>query len=381
MGDLQILLGRSAAGETDLDSIGSSLKFTIQSFFALAEAVSNSFASAAIGSSKSLHAFDRAVLLGRDFDSNRDEVLETPARYSLVVRAQAAFRAFLQTCGASPRSDWPASTVAHFASVARARNRFTHPTKLEYLSPVYVLEDFRQISAWFPAETMQTLVAAAQGLGVRSLREPPEVPILAAGPAFPDPSTILGADFDRHILSRPDVAIHYIDLFSQALYRELKSVMADCSNALAPPYNEQQIGRVIRRAVRVIAQTAEGEMGFATFFLRAVRRRSGKPVVPQQVKGESVTSRIVKTLVAFSLNFGTCFEPRTDGAPWKALTRSFELRDGLIHPRRRGDVDLHVEHLSSAMEALRWLMENSFPAVALDQEKTADLVGSRRQRP
>jgi hypothetical protein len=166
---------------------------------------------------------------------------------------------------------------------------------------------------------------------------------------------------------------------SRALHRDLSTVMTFNSEALAPPLDDSLVGRAIRRSIRTIAQTAEGELGFALFFMRAVRRREGKILVPEQVKGESVPSRLARVLTAFSAAFGRDLKPTTRGKTWDALNTVFLLRDRLIHPRRPNDVDLKVEHLSTAMDGLTWLSENSLPILYLDQAKTMDLIGVRRR--
>jgi|GEM_PF-6563589 len=357
-----------------LETVTAHLKFAIQSFFALVEATTNALASSVLGSSPRVPNSDLAVLQEREYDEESDRCLDSPRHYSLLTRSQAAFRSFLSACHAPPRPNWDPETLEHFATLALARKRFTHPKRLEHLSPVWAYESFRQVARWFPEEVVMALAGAARGLGLTLSPVPLNLNELPPGAAIQDPSTVFNKGFDNYIFSSPGAAIAYIDQFSQRLDFDLRMSLSFCSSA-----QEQQIGRAIRRVIRTIAITTEGELAFASYFMRAVAHRGdGKIFVQQQVKGESVPSRLARASSAFSTAFGSGFQPVARGKSWEDLHNVFSLRDRLVHPRRPKDIELDRSHLSIAMSGLHWLVENSFPALSnLDEQKIANLVGSR----
>jgi hypothetical protein len=136
-------LHASNGDQTSLDRFSLDLKYSIQSLFGLIESTANAFTSAVLATGVPLSQADRAVLFGLEYDPNTDTCLETPDQHALVKRAEVALRTFIAACGGTVQQ-WSNEHVKHFKVVARARNLFTHPIKLEYLSPVHAYDSFRQ---------------------------------------------------------------------------------------------------------------------------------------------------------------------------------------------------------------------------------------------
>jgi hypothetical protein len=139
------VLKAASEGEPQLGDFNFRLKSSIRSLFGLAEVVSNSLAAAILQSGFSLNGPDRAVLTESDYDAERDIFLGS-RRYPLGLRLQVCFQFFPIICGASPLPSWDPAVKHDFIRVTRARNRFTHPTRLEDLHPFPVFESFRQIA-------------------------------------------------------------------------------------------------------------------------------------------------------------------------------------------------------------------------------------------
>ncbi len=369
-------LHASTGDQISLDRFSLDLKCSIQSLFGLIESTANAFTSAVLATGVSLSPSDRAILFGFEYDSNADTCLDTPRQHSLEKRAEAALRTFITACGGTVEQ-WSDEHVAHFKIVAKARNLFTHPIKLEYLSPVHAYDSFRHLAGWYSSLLRRELSFVPSDLQI-PLKGIPGPLVDKLPPArFPDPSDTLNRDFYAHLESVPGAAIAYIDRFNRKLHSELQDVLFFCRSALTPPYDDRHIGRAVRRAIRTVATTAEGEAGFALFFMRAVRWRKSKIPIPSHPKGTPVPTRFAATIQAFSAALGIGFTPQTSGSAWSAFLEAFSVRDRLTHPRRPSDVQLSLKDLSTAMSALGWLSENGSRGLHIDEDKAMVLVGRR----
>jgi hypothetical protein len=200
-------------------------------------------------------------------------------------------------------------------------------------------------------------------------------PLLPA--SLPRPEDIFNDDFYHQVFSNPTAAIRYINLFSTLLHDELKRAQSTCSSALVPPYRPLAVSRSIRDFVRAFTANVEGTIGFASFFMRAVRRRTAKVSLPPKVQGEPVSERLVRVLTAFSRAFGEDHQPTLD-ADWPAFKSMFEIRDRLTHPRSAADLELDLPHLEIVLQALGWYVSCDLTSLSLNEQKIADCIGSRR---
>jgi hypothetical protein len=380
--DLESDILAASAGKPPVEQFNLHLKSSIRSLFGLAEAFSNSL-TAAVVEQLSLETLDvsnadRAVLFELQYDAAGDVCLSEARRYPLLDRLEVASRLFLAVCGATALPAWEEEVKAHFKELTRARNRFTHPRRIEDLYPSPVFESLRQISVWLPAQVVRILAHAAVCLGVPHRPLPPEtrIPTLIIGQAV-RPEDIFDDDFYKHIFSNPGSAIQYIGLFSKHIDDELQYSLALCSAALRGRVTRDKVGRAVRSAVRTLSTNAEGTIGFTSFFMKAVRRSGGKVAVPQPQKGEGVPARLIRTLEGFSSAFGNDIVPARNGG-WPFFCDMFSLRDRLTHPRRANDVDLRVRHLEVVIAALDWYLKEVQPAIFLNQEKIADSFGAQR---
>src|SRR3954454_8385237 len=373
-------LHQSLAGSPPLHDFDDHLKSAIRSLFGQMEAFTFSLATAVLEvGSPGISNEDLAVLKERDYDPTTDLISTDVRRYPLALRLRTACRWFLTVYGVPEAQDWPEETERHFKDLTRARNRLTHPTHIEDLIITGAFGSFRYMAFWFPAYARHILDVASQAGGLpRTIGQPvPAIPD-SFGP-IPQVNQVFDDGFYSQVFSNPSIAIRYIGFFSRQLDDELTRAFAYSRTALAPPYNPEVIGRFVRRMIRAITTNLEGLVGFASFFMRAVRRSRGRVRFPQNVKGESPPERAIKVLAAFSAAFGNDVVPEQNSS-WTALRQVFDLRDRLTHPRKAVDVLVGVDELSTAMTALDWLLNQAFPAVLLDVDKMDGCLGSRRPK-
>src|ERR1044072_7196831 len=265
----------SLAGDPPLDDFNDHLKSGVRSLFGEIEAVTHSLTKAVLiyfdAQATTIANIDWAVLQERDYDAASDTISERTRRYSLARRFETSSRLFLQACGAPPAPRWSDDATRHFEILARARNRLTHPKRLEDLIVTPCFESFREVAVWFPVQAMTVLAAAAVELGLPRPEIPPPVTFPPLTAPMPRPESIFDHDFYRRLFSDPVIAIRYIGFFSGRLDDELRRAFDLCNAALSPPYEPLRVGRGIRRMVRAITTNVEGTIGFTSFFMRAVR--------------------------------------------------------------------------------------------------------------
>jgi len=367
-------LKKAARGQPPLDDFNDHLKSGIRSLCGQMEAVAYCLTKAVLSDAPkatlTIRNEDLAVLEERDYDPDTDTCSPRCRRYPLSRRFEVACRHFLSLCGANVRDPIDPATAQHLQLLTRARNNFTHPTRLEHMIVTPAFEHFRQIAYWFPAQSIHVLSAAAETLGLPAPHRPPPMPPTPLLTFSVTPEDVFDRDFYHRVFSDPSIAIKYIRFFSQQLHDELTRAFDRCRDALFPPYQLLPIGRAVRRMIRAMTTNAEGTMGFAAFFMRALRRFKGGVSVPQHAKGASVPERLLDTLSAFSNAFGSG-APLTKDASWAALCATFKIRDRLTHPKSPRHVALTVDDLDEPMKALGWLLEQAYPAAFLDHNKLA----------
>jgi hypothetical protein len=202
----------ASQGTSRLEAFNLHLKAAIRSLFGMGEAFANSTASAvlkaATASPTAIGNADLAVLLEREYDESSDLCLPGARRYSLLRRLEVSSRLFLQACGAPALPSWPDELVADFKALTRARNRFTHPKKLEDLFPTPAFENFRQVSVWLPAHVLSVLANAAErfGLPYKKAPEQARLPPLQLVPSI-RPEDIFDSHLYNRVFSDPAAAI------------------------------------------------------------------------------------------------------------------------------------------------------------------------------
>lgn len=319
------------------------------------------------------------MLLERDFEESTTEILPVAHRYPLAKRLRVATKCFLQASGAGETAPWGVAVDEAFAALTKARNAFTHPRRLEDLGVLHALGSFHRVAAWFNGYAGRVMLEAAQALGLRvpAYRQS-DIP---NSPQFSvvHPREIFDEEFYATVFSEPNAAIRYIGAFSKKLHDELGRAMKLASEGLQDRGNVDLLSRAVRRTVLTISSNVEGTIAFSEFFMRAVRSASGRIACPTHERGEGPPQRIIRVLTAFSVAFGEAKEPKPD-AEWVALTKVFGARDRLIHPRRPEDLLAGTDLLGTALSGLSWLLTEASPALTMDPQKVAWVLGSRKPR-
>lgn len=335
---------------------------------------------------------ERAELSELKYDSKSDSVKEEFLSKGPKEILKLAFRYFPKLFGSDWKLDTNAQGWGSFTEILKARNKITHPSRIERLYPVEIYAHLVPSIVWFYTTMLGMLAECAARLGlsfkrdnttfdVKPFRGIPDLKI------EPDPS------FYKRIEEYGSDSLKYVNEMMRKLSSDTMRALDLLSEGLRKaPAKHAKIRlppRVVfagRLSARTLFSEVEGMTAALSFFIAAAEKRSEVAISKEDREAlvifdgrqESKFDECERLAVVgelFSKFFGDGGQTiDRQGSDWKKFQICRGYRNRITHPRDLEDLDLKLGTIESLAGAMGWYANEFLNAISIDADRWSSLM-------
>ncbi len=362
-------------GAGDVELVKFWAKTAVRTFTAQVEGLTFAMRAAALsGADAGILSLDnrtRAILAGKRYYKSTDTVLDKRKSYPFKMGITLAFEYYPRLFGSKWKLDTESDHWRGFQELIWARNRITHPEKLEDLYPSEALRLLHPSTTWFFFCVYKMLEDCGRQVGA-----PPRNSDDSGPPVDFPPESFNRVPRDQRFYDQvaqgagPSLGLANIML--KELHQDFFRAWDLWSNGLPDIEDMPGIKPLSQFGARVLVRTYFSEIEGLSFswkrLMEGAQERSeitlsGEELISLRVP--DVGEKLVNTASLFSRKFGYGRAIDTSGNGYRSFQVALRFRNRITHPKEPEDLDVKPGTVRSIRESTQWFGNQVLGAVEI----------------
>lgn len=325
-----------------------------------------------------------AKLSERKYDRESDLLLAEPSRFlSTLDSFRLALKYFPLVFAEDHEVDFGEPGWHSLTQLANARNRFTHPERLEDLVPIDALIHLQPALLWSQTTISNMMLMTQRATGGPSSPSLPTKNIRTNRVSrFKKAEEILDEEFYSQVKSSGARSIAYVSEMMKRMQSDTNRAWDLYSRRIGeinprdfvnkPLQSDEGLQFASRNLLRAFFSQVEGTISFARFMLEAAARRGEIQLTEKErasfVSG-GVDDQLWATTAAWSREFGTGATLNRNSKGWQLFAKAIEWRNGVTHPQTLLDFLLLPSIQTDILKLPSWFFSDPMKALEFDVNK------------